>query len=697
MTPFRHSNNSMKIQARFFSCAALALSVVTFSPSPGAQAQNATLTTLHPFTGNPDGAFPGDPLLQDTDGTFYGTTFGGGTSNAGTVFKMTPTGMVTILYSFTGNEDGLFPTAGLVKATDGNFYGTTTESFSSDALGGTVFRITPGGTLTTLWKFPGGVGGISPYPSLVQGKDGLLYGTTFGGGGAGTGFGAGTVFTIDPTQTPPITPTFLHAFSGGADGGSVYAGVIQSTVDGNFYGTTNNGGIVNSQFPDGTGTVFKITPSGTLTTLHTFTGGADGANPRGGLVQGTDGDFYGTTTTGDVSSLTPSGGTVFKITSAGALTTLHSLALTEGSTPLAPLIQGNDGSFYGTAESGGESDGTLFKITPSGALTVLYTFNGSDGRQPQAALLQGSDGSFYGTTAFGGGASDDGQVFRLDVPPTARLQNISTRLDVETGDNVAIGGFIITGGTAPKTVAIRGIGPSLINSVPPVSGPLADPVLELHGPSGTIAMNNNWKDNSPTDQATIVASGLNLYNGVAISDLDSIIIATLSPLDPNVTGSGQYTAVLSGNAGGTGVGLVEVYDLDDTSVPSELANISTRGVVGTGDNVLIGGFIAGPSSTGSTTVLLRAIGPSLPVSDALADPTLDLYDASGTIIATNDNWKIASDGSSQEAEIDATTIPPTNDLESALLATVAPGAYTAIVRGNNNGTGVALVEVYNLQ
>ncbi|MGH8093952.1 MAG: choice-of-anchor tandem repeat GloVer-containing protein [Chthoniobacterales bacterium] len=691
----------MKIQSRFFSCAALALSVAAFSPSPSTQAQNATLTDLHPFAGNPDGAFPGDALLQDTDGTFYGTTFGGGAANLGTVFKMTTTGMVctvTILYSFTGGEDGLFPTAGLVKATDGNFYGTTTESFNSDALGGTVFRITPSGTLTVLSKFPGGAGGSMPYPSLVQGKDGLLYGTTFGGGGAGTGFGAGTVFTIDPTQTPPITPTFLHAFSGGADGGSVYAGVIQSTVDGNFYGATYGGGIVNSQFPDGAGTVFKITPGGTLTTLHTFTGGSDGANPRGGLVQDSQGDFYGTTTAGDVSSMTPSGGTVFKITSAGVLTTLHSFTLTEGSIPIAPLIQAADGNFYGTAETGGDSDGTIFKITPSGALTVLYTFNGTDGRQPQAALLQGSDGSFYGTTAFGGGDSSDGQIFRLvDLPPAARLQNISTRLEVETGDNVAIGGFIITGGTAPKTVAIRGIGPSLVNSTPPVSGPLADPVLELHEPDGTIVTNNNWKDNSPTDQATIVASGLNMYNGVLINDLDSIIIASLSPLDPNVPGSGQYTAVLSGNGGGMGVGLVEVYDLDDTSVPSELANISTRGLVGTGDNVLIGGFIAGPNTTGGSTVLLRAIGPSLPVTGALADPTLDLYDASGTIIATNDNWKTASDGTSQEAEIEATTIPPTNDLESAILATVAPGAYTAIVRGKNNATGVALVEVYNLQ
>ncbi len=672
----------MKAHSIVVSLIALALSAAVLSSSPRAQAQVGTLTTLHAFTGNtdpshPDGAHPGAPLVKDTDGNFYGTTFGGGESNVGTVFKITPGGAVTILYSFTGGEDGLFPTAGLVKASDGNFYGTTTQSFSGDALGGTVFRITPAGALTTVTKFPGGAGGQSPYPSLVQGSDGLLYGTTFIGGGAGSGFGRGTVFTIDPTQTPPIGPTFLHSFSGGADGGDVYAGVVESTVDGNFYGTTNGGGIVNSLFPNGTGTVFKITPAGTLTTLHTFTGGADGANPRGGLVQGSDGNFYGTTTTGDVSSSTASGGTVFKITSNGTLTTLHSLTLTEGSVPLAPLIQGSDGNFYGTTETGGESDGTLFKVTPTGTLTVLYTFNGTDGRQPQSALFQDSDGSFYGTTAFGGGTEDDGQVFRLDVavtPTPARLQNISTRLQVLTTDKVLIGGFIVTG-TNPKKVIVRALGPSL-----PVPGPLADPVLELHKFDGTVVTNDNWQS---TQKSEIEATSLQPHN-----DLESAIVATLDP--------GNYTAIVSGKNGGTGIGLVEAYDLDETG-DSQLANISTRGFVDTGDDVLIGGFIAGPAANGSSSVLVRAIGPSLPLSDGLPDPTLELHDVNGVILATNDNWKTADDGTSQQAEIEATHLKPANDLESAILATVAPGNYTAIVRGKNNETGVGLVEVYNLQ
>jgi hypothetical protein len=173
------------------------------------------------------------------------------------------------------------------------------------------------------------------------------------------------------------------------------------------------------------------------------------------------------------------------------------------------------------------------------------------------------------------------------------------------------------------------------------------------------------------------------------NDLESAILVTLSP--------GAYTAILAGKNGGTGVGLVEVYDLAQ-GANSQLANISTRGFVDTGDNVMIGGFIVGGGSPlGTTRVIVRALGPSVPVAGALSDPTLELRDGSGTLVASNDNWKTRPDGSSQQAEIEATTIPPTNDLESALVQTLPPGNYTAIVRGANNTTGVGLVEVYNLQ
>jgi hypothetical protein len=269
------------------------------------------------------------------------------------------------------------------------------------------------------------------------------------------------------------------------------------------------------------------------------------------------------------------------------------------------------------------------------------------------------------------------------VPPLkGQLLNISTRMEVLLGDQVLIGGFIVTG-TSPKKIIVRGIGPSL-----PVNGSLADPTLELHQGNATLATNDNWKLNDQTGQsqeaeirATTIPPG---------NDLESAIVATLSP--------GSYTAVLAGKNGGTGVGLVEVYDLAQ-GANSRLANISSRGFVDTGDNVMIGGLIVGGPSGDSARVMVRALGPSLTssgVAGTLNDPILELHDGNGATIASNDNWKTRPNGTSQQAEIEATTIPPTNDLESALVRVLPPGNYTAVVRGTNSSTGVGLVEVYNL-
>jgi hypothetical protein len=227
---------------------------------------------------------------------------------------------------------------------------------------------------------------------------------------------------------------------------------------------------------------------------------------------------------------------------------------------------------------------------------------------------------------------------------------------------------------------LRAIGPSLAGSG--VSNPLADPVMELHASdSSTITTNDNWRED---DEANIEATGLAPTN-----DLESAIVRTLDP--------GSYTAVVSGKNGGTGVGLVEAYDLDQAA-DSQLGNISTRGFVGTNEDVMIGGFILGGGGA-DTTVVARGIGPSLTdfgVTDALPDPTLELHDSNGALIQSNDNWKTRPDGTSQQAEIEATGLQPSNDLESAVLATLAPGAYTAIVSGSGGVTGVALVEVYRL-
>jgi hypothetical protein len=246
------------------------------------------------------------------------------------------------------------------------------------------------------------------------------------------------------------------------------------------------------------------------------------------------------------------------------------------------------------------------------------------------------------------------------------LANLSTRLRSERGDNVLIGGFIISG-SQPKKLMIRGIGPSL-----PLQERLANPVLELFNSSGEIiAANDNWND-APNRQEILDSS-------IAPShELESAILVTLLP--------DAYTARVRGVDDATGVALAELYDLDRTSA-SKLANISMRGRVQTGDDVMIGGFIA--VGADSERVVIRAIGPSLPMSGALQDPLLELYDANGTLLRTNDNWR-----DEQEAEITATGIPPRHDAESAIVATLFPAAYTAVVRGKSNTTGVALVEVY---
>jgi hypothetical protein len=289
-----------------------------------------------------------------------------------------------------------------------------------------------------------------------------------------------------------------------------------------------------------------------------------------------------------------------------------------------------------------------------------------------------------GNVAYTGTFNGEEDVYYVRVaPPASQLLNISTRMRVQGGDNRLIAGFIVTG-TNPKKVIIRGIGPSLSG----VGVTLANPVLELHQGNATLATNGDWKTgpDGTSQQAEVEGTGIPPAN-----DLESAIVATLDP--------GSYTAVLAGNEGGTGVGVVEVYDLGQTAA-SELANISTRGFVETGDNVMIGGFIVGGNNAdGQATVLVRAIGPSLSgsaVQNALADPTLELHNGNGAIIATNDNWKVNDQTQqSQEAAIRATTIPPQNDLESAIVTTLPPGAYTAVVQGRNGTTGVALVEVYN--
>jgi hypothetical protein len=269
--------------------------------------------------------------------------------------------------------------------------------------------------------------------------------------------------------------------------------------------------------------------------------------------------------------------------------------------------------------------------------------------------------------------SDASSVFH-----SGRQVNISTRLRVQTGENVLIGGFIITGNAAKKVI-VRGLGPSLGNFN--VQGALPDPTLELHQGDATIATNDNWKD---SQQAEIEATALAPNN-----DLESALVRTLNP--------GLYTAILRGSGDATGTGLVEIYDLDQTG-SSQLANISTRGSVGTGDNAMIGGVIIGGglgiNENGNARVVVRAMGPSLTqagVSNALRDPELQIFDASGTLVAANDDWQLT-----QRTELLGAGLAPADDREAAIITLFAKGNHTALVRGKNGTTGVALVEVFNV-
>jgi hypothetical protein len=261
----------------------------------------------------------------------------------------------------------------------------------------------------------------------------------------------------------------------------------------------------------------------------------------------------------------------------------------------------------------------------------------------------------------------------------AKALNIATRLRVELGDNAMIGGFIISG-SGSKVLVLRGIGPSLINFG--ISDALVDPVLTLRGSNGAIIrQNDNWQED-PAQAALISGAGL-----APQDPRESGIAATLSP--------GAYTAVLTGTNQTTGVGLVEIYDTN-SSADAQLGNISTRGLVQTGTNVMIGGFILG-GTTGSARVVLRGIGPTLSqsgLSNVLANPTLELKNSNGTTLAANDNWQ---DDPASAAALSANGFALQNSLESGIFITLPPGAFTAILAGQNGGTGIGLVEVYNLQ
>ena len=278
-------------------------------------------------------------------------------------------------------------------------------------------------------------------------------------------------------------------------------------------------------------------------------------------------------------------------------------------------------------------------------------------------------------------------IYYVRVAPLAsQLLNVSTRASVQTGEGVTIAGFIITG-TDSKGVVVRGLGPTLGQPPFNITGVLGDPFLSLRDSGGNVIWNNNnWKDSQQT-QIQNLGSACAGSPCPPPNDLESAILQILPP--------GRYSAILSDKNGTTGVGLVEVYDVS-TGVFAELTNVSTRAFVGTDQNVAIGGFITS-GGNGSAQILVRGLGPTLAqppfnVTGVLADPFLSLRDVNGTVLWNNNDWK-----DSQQAQIQATGMAPPNDLESAIVRTVAPGTYTAILSGRNGTTGIGLVEVYKLK
>lgn len=434
-------------------------------------AQAQTLTTLHEFD-DTDGSNPYSGLVHATDGNFYGTTTeGGANSNSlctgenddapgcGTVFKITPSGTLTTLYSFcaqTNCADGGGPTATLIQAANGNLYGTTFfGGTGSCVVGGTnygcgtVFEITLAGKLTTLHSFVG-TDGQTPEGGLVQSPSGNFFGATSSGGSTGSG----TIFKM----TANGTLTTLYNFCGYicVDNGSPKGALVLAS-NGYFYGTTSEN-VSGDTVSDGT--VFKISSTGAVTTLHTFTG-TDGSTPFDTLVQGTDGNLYGTTLQGGTSTACSFGcGTVFKMTPTGTLTSLHSFDSTDGNTPYAGLVQGSDGNFYGTTNGGGaDGNGTIFEITPGGTLTTLHSFGNTDGDEPFGGLVQGTDGNFYGTTEFGG--SHNGTVFSLStgLAPFVQLQATSGKEGVIVGmlgQGFSSSSVVKFGGTQATTLTRTG-------------------------------------------------------------------------------------------------------------------------------------------------------------------------------------------------------------------------------------------------
>ncbi len=457
---------------------AVLLGVFALVPIRGSAQSGVSFSTLVDFDST-NGANPEAALIQAIDGSLYGTTSEGGSYGYGTIFKITPGGTLTTIYSFcalANCTDGSVPESVLVQGVDGNFYGTTNQGGKYSQ--GTVFEITPEGELTTLYSFndcsvSGCLGGYHPSGGLVQATDGNFYGTTLNGGE----YGDGIFFKVTPAGT--VTP-----IANLTDGAYTVAALIQGS-DGNFYGTTIRGG-------NCCGTVFEITPAGVETTLHTFClleNCSDGSYPVGGLLQASDGNFYGTT--GGYGFI--SYGIIYRLSPTGVFTVMYHFHSTDGEIPLAALIQATDGNLYGTTSEGGANGlGTVFRFTLTGTLSTLHSFSSNDGGTSYASLVQDTNGSFYGTT-LEQGPNEVGTLFELGDGLGPFVETRPTSGTV--GSTVGILGTDLTGATSVTfngtAATFKVLSSSLISATVP-AGATTGPV-QVTKPHGTVTSNVNFQ------------------------------------------------------------------------------------------------------------------------------------------------------------------------------------------------------------
>ncbi len=685
------------------------------------------------FVDNGDGTatlsgVPGNGLGLAGDYALTFTASNGVASNATQNFTLTITRPPLILS--VNNATFVVGTANTFTVTTRNTQPKTTLSFTGNLPGGVTFVPNNNGTATLSGTPAAGSGGIyfltitgsngSPpdavqvFTLTVQNAAPVTHAPTITSA-ASTTFTVGTegIFTIHTTGTPTSSialsgtlPAWL-TFVDNTDGTATLEGIPDPGGPASYSLTiTATNGIApdatqaftlfvnnpppaitsadNTTFVIGTSGSFTVRTSppvpsatvsftGTLPSGINFTPNGDGtATIDGTASAGSAGDYP--------INITASNGTVPNATQLFTITVQNAPPVLE-----APAITSAASTSFAVGTAGTFTITTTGSPTPtlelSGAQPAWFSFvDNTDGTATISGTPDaGSDLSYTFTITARNGvspvATQDFTLLITHTPAGAQLVNVSTRLLIQTGAKAGFGGFIITG-TDPKKVLIRGIGPTLTGSN--IANALQDPMLELHDGTGAIlTSNDNWK---VPQQAAIEATG-----AAPLDDRESAILLTLQP--------GLYTVIQSGKNGTTGVGLIEVYDVDVQSA-SKLVNISTRGVVQTGNNVMIGGFIVSGAS-GSVNLVVRALGPTLGqppsnVPNVLANPTLQLVGANGTTIAFNNNWK-----DWQQPPI-PTDIQPLNDLESAIAFTASPGNYTAIVRGNNNTTGIALVEVYQV-